>query len=62
MCQNRTRHPTVATATKMDQNEQGKTGTKAKQVRDCLNEKLVKNQKSVDLKVVSQNSRSKILK
>ena len=49
--QNRTRHPTVAMATKMDKNEQGTTGTKAKQVRDRLNEKTVKNQSSVYLKV-----------
>ena len=62
MCQIRARHPTVALATKTDKNGQSTNGTKAKQVRDCLNEKVAKIQKSVYLKIVSQYSRSKNLK
>ena len=45
-----------------NKNGQSTTGTKAKQVRDCSNEKRTKNQKSVYLKVVSQYSRSNHLK
>ena len=59
MFESETRHPTVAMATKMDKNEQGTTGTKAKQVRDRFNEKTEQNQKSVYLRNVIQYSRFK---
>ena len=59
MFQSETRHPMVAMAIKTDKNKQGSTGTKAKQVRGCFDEKTEQNQKSVYLRVVIQNSRLK---
>ena len=62
MYQIRTRHLPVAMATKTVQNRQSTTGTKEMKIHVRINEKSLKTQKSVYLKIVSKYSRSNQLK
>ena len=58
MYQIRTRHLPVAMATKTVQNGQSTTGTKEMKIHVRFNEKSLKTQKSVYLKIVCKYSRS----